>query len=388
MRNFVSTRRAQLLAALVVFTVAGLATMRAGQGGGGRGVGAAAAQGGGRGQAATPVNPDDWRVDPMRGPVDLGLTDPSLVGAIDVHQHLDPDAPGTGGQIRALDGFDAAIIARQRGMRGLVFKTHQDPTSAAVAYLVRTHAAPGFEMFGRMALNYSTGGINVAAVEHFSQIKGGWGRILEMPTRDSITGARNMDPQFLTLNRPWMLLMPPGTPSFIGISKDGQLTPEVKFLLAAAAKIRTVDSNGRLVLATGHATPEEHLLLAQEGRRLGMQVLLTHPGDISQLPEAARLGAFIEMNASGIYKTEAGFKAAVDLVRKVGAEHIIVGTDCGQTVNVYPTDCLALAAKGMRARGIAQRELDLMYKTNPAKLLGLPPLEETVSASTTASTRP
>lgn len=378
MRGFTLKLGTSGLVALLMFTLHGRATLSAGQGAGG---------GRGGGQPAAPANPDDWRIDPMRGPVDLGLTDPSLVGAIDVHQHLDPDAPGTGGQIRALDGFEAAIIAKQRGMRGIVFKTHQDPTSAAVAYLVRKHAVPGFEMFGRMALNYSTGGINLAAVEHFSQIKGGWGRILEMPTRDSITGARNMDPQFLALNRPWMLLMPPGTPSFIATSKDGQLTPEMKFLIAAAAKIRTVDSNGRLVLATGHATPEEHLLLAQEGRRLGMQVLLTHPGDIPQLPEAARLGAFIEMNASGIYKTEAGVKAAADLVRKIGAEHLIVGTDCGQTVNVYPTDCLALAAKGMRAHGVTQRELDLMYKTNPAKLLGLQPLDETAGATTTASVR-
>jgi hypothetical protein len=41
-----------------------------------------------------------------------------------------------------------------------------------------------------------------------------------------------------------------------------------------------VDSNGRMVLATGHATPEEHLLLAQEGRAQGLNALLTHPGDI------------------------------------------------------------------------------------------------------------
>jgi hypothetical protein len=375
MANFTWKPRAVGLLAVTVFTVLGFATLGAGQGGGG-----------GRGAAAA-ANPDDWRIDPMRGPVDLGLTDPSLVGAIDVHQHLDPDAPGAGGQVRALDGFEAAIIAKQRGMRGIVFKTHQDPTSAAVAYLVRKHAVPGFEMFGRMASNMSTGGINVAAVEHFSQIKGGWGRIVEMPTRDSITGARNMDPAFLAVNRPWMLLMPPGTPQYVATSKDGQLTPEVKFLIAAMAKIRTVDSNGRLVLATGHATPEEHLLLATEARRQGLQVLLTHPGDIPQLPEVVRLGAFIEMNASGIYKTEAGMKAAADLVKKIGAEHIIVGTDCGQTVNVYPTDCLALAARGMRAHGVTQRELDLMYKANPAKLLGLPPLEQTGTTSTATASR-
>jgi hypothetical protein len=324
----------------------------------------------------------------MRGPVDLGLTDPSLIGAIDVHQHLDPDAPGAGGQIRALDGFDAAILAKQRGMRGVVFKTHQDPTSAAVAYLVRKHVVPGFEMFGRMALNFSTGGINVAAVEHFSQIKGGWGRIVEMPTRDSCgNGPPNMDPQNLAQNRPWMLLMPPGSSPCVATAKNGELLPEVKYLIAVLAKIRTVDSNGRLVLATGHATAEEHLLLAREGRKQGLQVLLTHPpGNAPQVAEALQLGAFMEMNASGIYKIDAGSKAAAETVKRIGAEHIIVGTDCGQTVNVYPTDCLVLAARGMRAHGVTQRELDLMYKVNPAKLLGLPSLEEIgVTPPTTTS---
>jgi Family of unknown function (DUF6282) len=375
MKNFTWKRGTLGCAALVAITVLGLARIDAGQGAGGaRGAGG---RGGVPAQGQT-ASPDDWRIDPMRGPVDLGLTDPSLVGAIDVHQHLDPDAPGAGGQIRALDGFDAAILAKQRGMRGVVFKTHQDPTSAAVAYLVRKHVVPGFEMFGRMALNFSTGGINLAAVEHFSQIKGGWGRIVEMPTRDSCgNGPPNMDPQNLAQNRPWMLLMPPGSSQCVATAKNGELLPEVKYLVGVLAKIRTVDSNGRLVLATGHATAEEHLLLAREGRKQGLQVLLTHPpANAPQVAEAVQLGAFMEMNASGIYKTDAGSKAAAETVKRIGAEHIIVGTDCGQTVNVYPTDCLVLAARGMRAHGVTQRELDLMYKVNPAKLLGLPSLEE------------
>src|SRR5881396_1542222 len=361
MKNFTWKRGTLGCAALVAITVLGLARIDAGQGaGGGRG-------GGGRGsapaQGKTAASPDDWRIDPMRGPVDLGLTDPSLVGAIDVHQHLDPDAPGAGGQIRALDGFDAAILAKQRGMRGVVFKTHQDPTSAAVAYLVR---------------------------EHVSQFKGGWGRIVVMPTRDSC-GNRppDMDPQNLAQNRPWMLLMPPGSSPCVATAKNGELLPEVKYLIGVLAKIRTVDSNGRLVLATGHATAEEHLLLAREGRKQGLQVLLTHPpANAPQVAEAVQLGAFMEMNASGIYKTDAGSTAAAETVKRIGAAHIIVGTDCGQTVNVYPTDCLALAARGMRAHGVTQRELDLMYKVNPAKLLGLPTLEEIGAASTTASSRP
>src|SRR5512136_2483740 len=83
---------------------------------------------------------DDWKIDPMRGPVDLGLTDPALVGAVDVHVHVDPDAPGAGGVIRALDIFDAVALAKARGMRGFVFKTHQDAGSAGAAYLARKHA--------------------------------------------------------------------------------------------------------------------------------------------------------------------------------------------------------------------------------------------------------
>ncbi len=326
----------------------------------------------------------EWHVDPLRGPVDLGIMDPALVGAIDVHVHLDPDAPGTGGVIRAIDAFDAAVMAKARGLRGFVLKMHQDAASAGIAYLVRKHGAPGLEIYGRMASNYATGGVNVAALEHFSQIKGGWGRIFEMPTRDSITATTrpgSMDPAALAQSRPWMLMMPPGTPAFIAVSKDGELLPEVKYLIAVLAKLRTVDSNGRMVLATGHATPQEHLLLAREARQQGLNVLLTHPGDIPQLPEAARLGAFIELTASTVYKTEAARAAGAAFVHKIGAEHIIVSTDCGQTNNVYPTDCLALAARGLRAHGVTQHELDMMYKVNPAKLLDLPPPEETLVAA-------
>jgi len=201
-----------------------------------------------------------------------------------------------------------------------------------------------------------------------------------MPTRDSITATTrpgSMDRAELARTRPWMLMMPPETPPFIAVSRNGDLLPEVKHLIGVLAKIRTVDSNGRMVLATGHATPEEHLMLAREGRKAGINVLLTHPGDIPQLPEVARLGAFIEVTASRIYKNEAGRKEAAALIRKVGAEHIIIGTDCGQTTNVYPTDCLVLAARGLRQQGITQREIDLMYKVNPAKLLDLPPPEAT-----------
>src|SRR5262249_8696239 len=101
-----------------------------------------------------------------------------------------------------------------------------------------------------------------------------------------------------------------------------------------SATVRTVDSNGRMVLATGHATPEEHLMLAREGRARGLQVLLTHPGDIPQVAEAAKLGAFSELTASNVYKAKEQGEKAAAFIKKNGAQNIIVSTDCGQTTNV------------------------------------------------------
>ena len=50
-----------------------------------------------------------------------------------------------------------------------------------------------------------------------------------MPTRDSIPATTNpgsMDPQTLARTRPWMLMMPPGTPPYIAVSRNGELLPE------------------------------------------------------------------------------------------------------------------------------------------------------------------
>src|SRR5579863_461523 len=93
-----------------------------------------------------------------------------LTGVIDFHAHCDPDSVP-----RSIDAIDLARLARQRGMRGLVLKNHFDPT-ATMAYIVRKEV-PGIEVFGGLVLNRSVGGVNPAAVEHFTAVKGGWGRV-------------------------------------------------------------------------------------------------------------------------------------------------------------------------------------------------------------------
>src|ERR1700726_504840 len=127
-----------------------------------------------------------------------------LTGVIDIHAHTDPDS-----MPRSIDAIDLARLAKQRGMRGLVLKNH-DESTAALAYIVRKEV-PGIEIFGGIDLNLTVGGVNPAAVERMVLMKGGWGKVVWMPTFDNETQVK-YDKQ----NRP-----------FVAISKDGHLLPEV-----------------------------------------------------------------------------------------------------------------------------------------------------------------
>ena len=74
----------------------------------------------------------------------------------------------------------------------------------------------------------------------------------------------------------------------------GSCWPEVKAVL-------TVIARNKLVLATGHSSPQEDLLLVKEGHLLGVEhMVVTYPMsssvrmNVAQMQEAAKAGAFIE----------------------------------------------------------------------------------------------
>src|SRR5439155_4635583 len=171
----------------------------------------------------------------------------SLNGVVDIHVHSDPDSVP-----RSIDAIDIAKLAKSRGIRGLVLKNHYEPT-ASLAYLVRKEV-PGIELFGGIALNRTVGGVNPAAVERMPLVKGGWGRVVWMPTFDAENQVR-----FSKENRP-----------FVSVSKGGSLLPAVREVLALIAR-------HKLTLATGHSTPQENLLLIRAARDLGIdRIVVTH----------------------------------------------------------------------------------------------------------------
>ena len=296
--------------------------------------------------------------------------DPALVGAIDLHAHQDPDSNGPSYNLqsaRSLDGIDLAKRAKAAGMRGFVVKQHLDQTAGLAYYLRKLY--PDMEIFGGMGSNLTTGTkVNAWAVTHMTEMKGGWGRIVWMPSWDSEHTFR--------LSRGW----PAGRP-YVSVAKDKELLPEVKETIAIIAKTRTRDSNGELILATGHNSPEEVLMMIRDAKRVGVRsIIVTHPllesvgMNREQMVEAAKLGAYLEfvsVFARGPRAAETT-KEYVEAIRTVGVEQSFVSSDLGQLTTPFPPDGLAMAAKALRANGFTERELDVLFKENPARILGLP----------------
>jgi uncharacterized protein DUF6282 len=303
-------------------------------------------------QRAAPTHWEQYKTQKAEPQRDQRMTDPILFGAVDLHVHPDPDV-----YPRQADAFEVVKLARDRGMRGVVLKNHFSET-ASLAYLARKYATPGFAVFGGIALNLPVGGINPQAVRYMIDVEGGYGRIVWFPTHDSEHEVR-----FNKENRP-----------FVRVSQSGKLLPQVHEVLALIAE-------HDLVLATGHVTPEETLLLLRAGRAAGVKrLIVTHPMfapqytwmSIDQLRTAADLGAYIEITGNSLVRDAEAKPRVVAAVKAIGASHFVVSTDSGLVGTPNITDTLATVAKAFRADGISEADLNRMFKVNPAFLLGLP----------------
>ena len=274
-----------------------------------------------------------------------------LSGSIDIHVHSDPD-----NRPRSIDAIDVAKLAHSRGMRAIVLKNHYDPT-AALAYIVRKEV-PGIEVFGGIDLNLTVGGMNPIAVEHMTEVSGGWGRFVWMSTFDAENQVR-----YSKENRP-----------SVSVARNGQLLPEVKQVLSVIAK-------HNLVLATGHVSPDEALLLLREGRQQGVRhMIVTHAMNepvlmnIPQMQEATRLGAFLEFVGGSLAGPEAAARMDrfADAIRKIGPDFCVLSSDLGQKGNALPPDGFGQFLAALQSKGFTQEEIERMSKRNPAQLLNLP----------------
>jgi hypothetical protein len=282
-------------------------------------------------------------------------------GTIDFHVHSEPDVFG-----RSMDDIDVAVLAKRKGMRALVLKNHVTMTADRAVLVMK--AVPGIEVFGGIVLNNAVGGINPAAVEWMHRMSGGRGKVVWLPTFDS-------DKHIKTLVDP--------NRSGIVVAPNGVVTPPVEEVLKIIAR-------ENLVLATGHIHAAEVIAVVRRARELGVKnILVTHaltniPGlTLEQAKQVAQMGAYLEycylqsmtgpdaQHAWMRHWTKVSLKDLARVVQEVGAKSLVLSTDLGQHANMTHPDGMEDMITGLLKEGVSQADVDLMVKTNPARLLGL-----------------
>jgi len=282
------------------------------------------------------------------GPAAAQDRDVSLDGAIDFHVHSGPDS-----RPRSVNDLEVARMTRRAGLRGIVLKNHFTMTADRAALAMAQ--VEGLEIFGGIVLNRAVGGINAEAVRQMVQFDGGRGKVVWLPTFDAeyyVTAQGNSG-------------------AFVSVTLDGAPVPELAEIFALVAE-------HDLVLAMGHSSPEEVLVLMSAAARQGVErILVTHV--FSQRPSRAQMqqmadaGAILEIDWYAVYLGNRTVTEYVSAIQEIGAEHFLMSSDLGQATSPSHVDGLRAYVTAMRGAGVTDDQIDLMLRRNPARLLGLEP---------------
>ena len=285
------------------------------------------------------------------------IIDELVRGSIDMHCHHAPDALIEG----RMDALETVKWARQMGMRAVVLKSTYFPT-APMADIIGKLVLE-VKVFGGVCLDYEIGGLNYHALEPLAKFGT---KVVWMPTHSSTNSRANMR------RLPGVVLEGEG---FSLLDPAGKLVPEVGRILSIVKKYN-------MVLANGHISPRETFALFEAAQAIGITKLVVTHGlwvngqvkfTLEQLKRLGEIGAYIEHCYVGFLPTDFRNdpKPMVDAIRYIGAEHCIMGSDLGQYYNPPPAEGMRMFIALLLKNGLTEHEVELMAKTNPAKLLDL-----------------
>ena len=280
----------------------------------------------------------------------MAAIDRLMEGAVDIHVHFAPDPRVE----RRTDALELARQAQAAGMGGLVLKSHEFPTQP-VAYTVG-RMVPGITLIGGVTLDIEVGGLNPAAVSA-SALMGG--RVVWMPTYSARAhrSHRGLEGGIYILD------------------ERGRMVPEMYPILDT---VRQHD----MVLATGHLSTEESMVLVDEARNLGIgRIVVTHASSMSfstgmtveDMVSLAKKGAFIEHCVHVMMPLTHRLDPAelAQMIRTTDPERCIISTDFGQAFHPVAPEGLRMGIATLLQAGMDEVEVGMMVKDNPSRLLGL-----------------
>ncbi|MEM2094620.1 MAG: DUF6282 family protein [Candidatus Bathyarchaeia archaeon] len=277
-----------------------------------------------------------------------------LSGRCDIHIHTGPDSyfgvyasgawtkPST--SIRLLDNIEAAMEAREAGMRAILLKC------TSICTVDRAYSAhkvvPEVEVFGEINVNETIGGLNAAAIRRTTRIKPNLLRMVMLP-------ANEPDPKRKDL---------------LVTMKDGEPLPETVDVLNAIAE-------HDLILGC-----PAQAAMVRTARNIGVKkISIQHPeylhvtGKFDLEKELVSLGAYLELclNSCLPPNPKISYEEYANIIRAVGPQNCILVSDMGQIYNPTPVQGLRMLIVNMIQQGVSEEDIDTMTKTNPSYLLGL-----------------
>lgn len=278
-----------------------------------------------------------------------------MEGAIDVHIHSGPEAYAT----RSGDELEFTFQACRAGMKAVVYKCHSTSStrSAQIAQKVVNQWAEEnhrkkIDAFGGVVLNYPVGGLNPEAV--VCNFKLG-GKYVWTPSLDASHHHRVM-----------------GQLGGIEvIDENKNILPELKEIFSLIAETD-------MVLGLCHQTVEERLIMIDAARKAGIKrIELVHP--LLSVSKMTAEEIKTAVGSGGVYvglycwsqrpPWFSGWDEVMEVLKVIGPEHIVLGTDVGMFTEVVPVEAMRTFIAEMLVRGVPDKDVERMVKTNPTELL-------------------
>ncbi len=160
-----------------------------------------------------------------------------------------------------------------------------------------------------------------------------------------------------------------GAEAFVRVVQNGAPVPAVLEVFALVAE-------HDLVLAMGHSSPEEVLLLIPAAKRLGVRhILVTHvfgqDATLDQMRRMASQGVVMELDWLAVYSGNLSIEDYADAIHALGAEHFLISSDLGQAGNPDHVAGLTAFIRALGEAGVTVAQINQMARRNPARLLGL-----------------
>lgn len=279
-----------------------------------------------------------------------GMTQTQLpdwaVDMTDLHVHASPS-------LLPRHGDDTATVAaeREQRFRTVVLKAHEGST-------VERAALAGENVYGGIVLNSPVGGANPDAVEVAARLGG---RVVWMPTVSSRTHKAGAASPELSVHRGFELRP-------VDVIDDGRLRPEWYDVLDAVAA-------HDLLLASGHLSAEETVVLFTEACRRGVRrLLVNHPKmaflhwNDTAAKELQRLDAHLEL---GILPDLLGTPehSSLTLTRTYPSSLLVFGGDLGHAHHAAPADAVSPWLHRLEQRVGARTAAAIMITTTRSLLL-------------------